>query len=364
MNRIEHTSLSPTATLREALNALNNTGPNLTVFVVDGAGRLLGTVTDGDVRRALIAGRDLDSPVSGAMNSSPRHLVIGRAPERPLKALRQAGIRLLPEVDEEGTLLRVLDISGSQAILPVHALLMAGGRGSRLRPITDTLPKPLVPVHGRPIIEHILGLLGRFGVEDVSVSVNYLKEKIQDHLGDGSRFGARIDYLVEQEPLGTAGALRLLERPAHDVVLLMNGDLLTDVDLEGMFQLFTRSRAAMAVATTEHHVDLPYAVMDLEGDLVLGYREKPTVSFPCNAGIYLLRSEWRELVPEHGPFHATDLIQALLDRGERVVAFPIEGTWYDIGRYEDLERARPANAVDGTGRQAAQSGSTRPLSGT
>lgn len=328
------------ATIRAALEALNRSGGHQTVFVLDGEGRLVGSVTDGDVRRGLLAGSTVDGRVTEVMNPAPKRLVVGEEASELVGALKAKGIRLLPVIDPAGHLVQVKDLEGLESILPIEALIMAGGRGQRLRPYTDTMPKSLIPVAGKPIIEHTLGLLKRYGIERTSISVNYLREHIKGHIGDGSEFGLQVRYVEEDRPLGTAGALGLLTDLKYDTILLMNSDLLTDVALDAMYRRFKASNADLAIATTDHLVDLPYAVMDVEGERVRSFREKPSLAYPCNAGIYMMKKEVLSRVPSGVPYNATDILQDLLDQGRVVVAFPISGTWFDIGKHEDLERAR------------------------
>jgi NDP-sugar pyrophosphorylase family protein len=243
-------------------------------------------------------------------------------------------------LDGSGRLVRIIDLDEVQSLVPVEALIMAGGRGERLRPYTDEVPKPLIEVGGRPIIEHSLDLLRRHGIRHVSISVNYLKERIIEHIGDGSRFGLSVRYVHEDAPMGTAGALARLGPPAHDTLLLMNSDLLTDAGLDRMYRTLRDTGAELVMATKEHQVSIPYAVMELEADSVVGFREKPTMAYPCNAGIYMMKRSVAALVPADRPYNATDLIQDLLDRGARMAAFPLAGYWLDIGKHEDLQRAR------------------------
>jgi len=333
-------TLPSSATIRAALEALNRSGGHQTVFVLDTDGRLIGSVTDGDVRRALLAGSSVDGVVTQVMNPSPQGLTLGEDATDLVGKLKAKGIRLLPIIDSAGHLVQVKDLDGLESILPIEALIMAGGRGERLRPYTDTMPKSLINVAGKPIIEHTLGLLKRYGIERTSISVNYLRERIKEHVGDGTSFGLQVRYVEEDRPLGTAGALAMMTDVKYDTVLLMNSDLLTDVALDAMYRRFKASNADLAIATTDHLVDLPYAVMDLEGERVRSFREKPSVAYPCNAGIYMMKKEVLERVPRGVPHNATDILQDLLDHGCLVVAFPISGTWFDIGKHEDLERAR------------------------
>ncbi|MGB3868018.1 MAG: sugar phosphate nucleotidyltransferase [Flavobacteriales bacterium] len=339
MKAIEYQTLAPSASIREALEALNRSGRPLTVLVVDGDGMLCGSLTDGDIRRAIISGQEMDMPVSGAMNPKPWTLVEGQGGVGMIREISAKGIRSLPIVDGSGKLLRLVDLGTVQSVLPIRALIMAGGRGRRLRPFTDNTPKPLIPVRGKPIIEHALGLLERHGIEDLWISVNYLKEQIMEHVGSGEQFGMRVHYIEENAPLGTAGALADLPEHGSEVTLMMNSDLLTDVDLEAMYERCLTSDADIVVATIDHVVDLPYAVLDLNGDVVQALREKPSLVFPCNAGIYLIRDRVLQQVPKGVVYNATDLVQDVLDRKGRVVAFPIEGLWHDIGKHEDLQRA-------------------------
>ncbi|MFZ1688194.1 MAG: sugar phosphate nucleotidyltransferase [Flavobacteriales bacterium] len=340
MNNLDAQLLHAGATIKEALEKLNAAGKHLNVFVVDTEGRLLGSISDGDIRRGLLSGHDLAAPVAAVMFKSPRSLMDGAEGLDLLDQLRERGIKLLPILDAQGRVLRIADLDLVKNILPVDALVMAGGRGERLRPFTDELPKPLIPVGQKPIIEHTLGLLARFGVQHVAISVNYLREKIMDHLGDGSRFGMHITYVHEDAPLGTAGALALLGAAQHGTLLMMNSDLLTDVALDRMYKRFLEADADLAVATTDHHVSLPYAVMELDGDRVRSFREKPSLAYPCNAGIYMMRRSVAATVPKGRAYNATDLIQNLLDNNRKLIAFPITGYWLDIGQHEDLQRAR------------------------
>jgi dTDP-glucose pyrophosphorylase len=333
-------TLSGGSTIRAALEGLNRSGGHQTVFVLDDEGRLIGSVTDGDVRRGLLAGNTVDDLVTRVMNPAPQRLVLGDDASDMIGGLKAKGIRLLPVIDTDGRLVQVKDLDGLESILPIEAVIMAGGRGERLRPYTDTMPKSLIGVAGKPIIEYTLGLLKRYGIEHTSISVNYLRERIKEHVGDGSNWGLTVRYLEEDRPLGTAGALGLLTRPKYETVLLMNSDLLTDIALDAMYRRFKASHADLVIATTDHLVNLPFAVMDLEGERVTSFREKPLMAFPCNAGIYMMKREVLERVPRDAPYNATDIIQDLLDHDRVVVAFPISGTWFDIGNHEDLERAR------------------------
>ncbi|MFT3886280.1 MAG: nucleotidyltransferase family protein [Flavobacteriales bacterium] len=339
MDPLNEALLPHHATIRQALERLNHGGACHTLFVVNDDRYLLGSLTDGDIRRGLLSGHELGTKVTEVMNPAPHTLTKrpGWSPE--LKEMRDQGIRLLPILDDQGRVVRLVDLERTRSVLPVDALIMAGGRGERLRPQTDTIPKPLIPIGGRPIIEHVLELLVRHGITDVSISVNYLRERIMDHLEDGSALGMHIRYVHEEQPLGTAGALSLLKELRQDSLLLMNCDLLTGIALDRMYDRFITAGADLAIATTDHVVDLPYAIMELEDGRVRSFREKPSIAYPCNAGIYLMKQQVVRAVPAGRPYNATDLIQEQLDQGRHVIAYPITEHWIDIGRHEDLERA-------------------------
>jgi dTDP-glucose pyrophosphorylase len=344
MRAIDHSTLRMGASLRDALAALNRGGSDLTLCVLDADHRPVGTVTDGDLRRAMLAGVLLDDPIERCMNPSPFLLTEGQGKPGLVKLLQQKGIRALPLVDDSGRLTRVIDVRKQHSILPIRAMIMAGGKGRRLLPLTENMPKPLVPVHGRPIIDHVLDLLDKHGLENVYVAVNHLKEQIKAHLGNGNERGLRITYVEEERPLGTAGSLAYLtdERPDPSHTLLLNGDLLTDVDIEAMLSKALLHDADLVIATTEHLVDVPYAVLEVTSEKVVGLSEKPTLAFPCNAGIYLIHDRALRHVPKGKEYNATDLVLDIIRSGGTVVQHPIVGTWFDIGRHDDLERAAQA----------------------
>jgi dTDP-glucose pyrophosphorylase len=344
MRSIDHRTLGRGATLRDAFTALNRRGGDLIACVLDEAGRPAGTITDGDLRRAMLAGAQLDDNVERCMNPAPFLLQEGHGWPGMVRTLHERGIRSLPMVDADGRLTRVVDVRPQRSILPIRAMIMAGGKGRRLLPLTENVPKPLVPVHGRPIIDHVLELLDRHGVEEVHIAVNHLKEQIMAHLGDGGDRGLRIGYVEEQEPLGTAGSLASIgpARGGQGHTILLNGDLLTDVDVEAMLTKALEQDADLVVASTEHLVDIPYAVLEISNGTVVSLSEKPTVSFPCNAGIYLIHDRALRHVPAGTTYNATDLVLDIIRSGGRVVHHSIVGLWFDIGRHDDLERASQA----------------------
>lgn len=257
-----------------------------------------------------------------------------------IRQIKKKGIRLLPVLDKEGKIKRIIDFSQVKTVLPVDAVLMAGGRGERLRPLTDEVPKPLLKVGEKPIIEHNIDHLRYFGIKNFYLTIRYLADKIEKHCGNGNNKDISIQYLREKEPLGTIGAVSMIKKFAHDHVLIMNADLFTDIDLEDFYQDFLEKDADLSIATSPYNVDVPYAVLNLDQDVVKGFREKPSYTYHSNAGIYLIKRELLKTIPVNKSFNATDFIQALIDSGKKVIRYPIIGYWIDIGKPEDYQKVQ------------------------
>lgn len=326
------------ASLLDALNLLNSvTDGVMTLVVTDGEGRVEGTITDGDIRRALLRGVTLQSPVSEAANT--RFRAVG--PDGPVENIREArlkGIRLMPVVGGDGKLLRLLDLTRVETILPLSAILMAGGKGERLRPLTLTKPKPLLEIDGMPIIDYNVRNLARAGITDVTVATRYLAEQIAAHFSRPV-YGIDVKCVVEQEPLGTIGAVSLVSRNPEGDTLVMNSDLLTTLSLEEMFLLHKAEQADVTVAAIPYTVSVPYAILATEGRQVRSLREKPVYTHHANAGIYIFSNRLLDTVEPGTPTEAPDLIQRAIDSGLKVVCFPIDGTWIDIGSPADFRHA-------------------------
>lgn len=340
--------------IRRCIQALNQ-GEKGIVLVVDQQGRLQGTVTDGDVRRGILAGLTLEAPVqkllaAKAKSSYAQPVTAPLGSERGLllRLMRQHSIRQVPLVDDRG---RVADLVAMADLMPdseapVQAVIMAGGFGKRLRPMTQDLPKPMLPVGGRPLMEHIVEQLKDAGVRRVHVTTHYLPEKIQDHFGDGSQFGVDLSYLCEETPLGTAGSLGLMP-PPQDTILVINGDILTRVDFSAMLAFHREQEALITVGVRKLDLAVPYGVVEGEGGFVTRLEEKPTLSLFVNAGVYLLEPQAFEYLHRGQPLDMTDLIQLGLAEGERVASFPIIEYWLDIGNPADYKKAQDEFAPAG-----------------
>jgi dTDP-glucose pyrophosphorylase len=333
--------ISQQATLREALEAITKNGRQ--VVLVGGAeGRLAGLVTDGDVRRALLRGIPLEGAVAEIMNPSPVTASPGLGRAAAVELMLARSIRHLPLVDAGRRLVEVLFLEEQIAPppLPTPAVIMAGGEGRRLRPLTETTPKPLVLIGGKPLVEIMIERLRQSGITDITVAVHHKSEMIRERLGDGSRLGVRVGYALEPKPLGTMGALPLVRDRLGQAFFVVNGDILTTCDFRAMWEFHRgQERVAMTVGVSTHQVDIPYGEFTLHGERVIRVEEKPRKEFPINAGIYLLDPSVIELIPAGEYFDATDMIRALLDRGRVVAAHLIREYWLDVGRPHDLEQA-------------------------
>jgi len=341
--------LEPDASIQDAVQRIDSSGRLSIALIVDDEGRLLNTLTDGDIRRGLLAGLSLTDSVATlvAIKASTPHPLPVTAPRscspKTLMDLMTArGVRQLPIVSSEG---RVVDIVTLEDIMPdrqlpaLRAVVMAGGFGKRLHPLTDSTPKPMLPVAGRPLVELLVDQLRDAGIKRINVSTHYRAEAIMDHFGNGAAFGVDITYMQEDSPLGTAGALGLMERPSEPV-LVMNGDILTDIDFRAMHCYHQKLGAAMTVAVRRYQVQVPYGVIDSDGPNVVGIREKPEIGFFVNAGIYLLEPEVYAHIPANKHLDMTDLIETLIENGQRVSSFPVREYWLDIGQHADYERAQ------------------------
>ncbi len=335
-----------TATIRDALEVVDRTG-SLACLLVTDDGRLAGLLTDGDLRRAFLKGSSLDDAAIDHATRSP-HVVAAGSPRALVLDLMQAlRISVVPELAADGTLVglhTLSDVIGA-APLPNTAVIMAGGRGTRLGDLTRDTPKPLMTVAGRSILEWIvLGLVGD-GIREIYVSVNYLADQIEEHLGDGARLGCTVRYLREQAdlPLGTAGSLTLLraERPdlAHPLVV-MNGDLMVEFDASDLLEAHARTGAAVTVATRTYQHEVPFGVVESEHGRVTGISEKPTLSFDINAAVYAVEPRALAWLPEGRASTMPELVETCLERGERVTAWPIQSDWIDVGTPTDLARAK------------------------
>jgi dTDP-glucose pyrophosphorylase len=342
--RFEQILVTPKATLRTAIEAID-AGAIEIALPVDSQRRLLGTLTDGDVRRALLAGATLDDPIDEIVHRNAVTAPEGTDAAQLLALMTSHGVDQVPLL--RGA--RVVDVAfirdlvahddHSAADHPV--VLMAGGRGTRLHPLTDQTPKPMLPVGDQPLMERVLGQIRDAGFSRVLIAVNYRAEVIEQHFGDGSRHGVQIDYLREDHPLGSAGALRLAGAELDRPFVVMNADLLTNVNLGALMRFHQQEENAVTVGVRQYALELPYGIAELDGTRILSLSEKPTHNFFVNAGVYAVDPRVVELMGEREDdrFDMTDLIAAAMQAKLRVGGFLIREYWIDIGQLADYERA-------------------------
>lgn len=333
--------ISKDKTLLEALEQINSFyNEPLVLFVVDDEGHMVGTLTDGDSRRALIAGASLNDKVEKIMHRSFNYLKVENISDvKKIKRQKELNMKLVPVLDSEMHIVDIIDLDKYKTRLPIDAVLMAGGKGERLRPLTEKTPKPLLPVGDKAIIDHNIDRLISYGIQHINVTVNYLKEQIEEHYKE-PRGGVQIQTVREPKYLGTIGSVKFVQEFFNDTILVMNSDLFTNIDYEDFFLHFEQHDAEMSVAAVPYNVSIPYGILDLDGRNIQGLLEKPKYNYYANAGIYLIKRRTLEEIPDDEFFNATDLVEKLIAEGKKVIRYPLNGTWIDIGNPQEYQRAK------------------------
>ena len=325
----------------KALHRLSNIKEfsRLILFVETKEGKIIGSLTDGDIRRSLSQDEDLYKLVRDVCNKN--FTFINKSTDyQHLNSFRKKGLKILPVLNNDLTLHKIIDLEETFSILPLECMIMAGGRGKRLSPLTDSVPKPMLPLGGIPIIEHNINRLIAYGIKKIYISVKYLGEQIETYFGDGSSRGVKIEYIWEDKALGTAGALALVANYDTEHILLMNSDLFTNVNFEEMYLNLINEKAEMVVASTEYKIDVPYAVFESKGDVVKAFKEKPSYVYHSNAGIYIFKRELINKIPKGEFYDITDLMDNLVKEGKKLIHDPIRGYWIDIGQPIDYKNAK------------------------
>lgn len=333
--------ISQESSLLDALKKISSikAGP-LVLFVVDKEQRMIGTLTDGDIRRALVRGISIDSFVSDAAHLHFNFLRQGVNDDvANIHRQRDLKMKLVPILNAENHIVDIIDLEKYRTRLPIDAVLMAGGKGERLRPLTEKTPKPLIKVGDKCIIDYNIDNLISYGLKHISVTVNYLGEQLEEHFIP-ERDGVKINTVREPQYLGTIGSVKFIDTFFNDSILVMNSDLFTNIDYEDFFLHFKRYNADMSVAAVPYVVKVPYGIFDLDGRDIKGVTEKPTISYYANAGIYLIKKELLNLIPNDKFYNATDFMSNLVNSGYKVIRYPISGYWIDIGQHDELERAK------------------------
>ncbi|MCC8070264.1 MAG: NTP transferase domain-containing protein [Bacteroidales bacterium] len=334
--------ISTRSSILDALRALNAlSGQVMTLFVVDEGGVMCGTLTDGDIRRGFLAGALPSSPVTEVMHRQFRAVTAGEVDLEAVRRMRHEGIALIPRLDSQGRIAGIIDTRQTSTLLPLRALLMAGGKGERLRPLTLTTPKPLLKVGERPIIDYNVIALAEVGITDITVSVGYMAQTLISHF-EKPIAGVKVKCIEEDRPLGTIGAASLLPyspQAPHKATLVMNSDLLTSISFEDFYLKHQAEGADITIAAIPYNLSVPYAVLTTEGQRVTGLEEKPSYAYYANAGIYIIADRLLAALPHDRRTDATDLIERAIADGAHVAYFPISGTWIDIGSPADYRHA-------------------------
>ncbi|MEA4995132.1 MAG: nucleotidyltransferase family protein [Petrimonas sp.] len=332
--------LPDTATIKDALIALNNLSADIqTLFVVNNSYRMIGSLTDGDIRRGLIRGLQVTNNIKEIIQHEFKFIFEYDKDVSAVKEIRESDIELLPCLNENRQIVKVYNLKKLKSLLPVDAVLMAGGKGERLRPLTDKTPKPLLKVGEKAIIDYNVEALISYGIENINVTTNYLGEQIEAHYSKPVD-GVRINCVKEPKYLGTIGSIKFVENFTNDMILVMNSDLFTNIDYEDFFLHFKEHKADMSVAVVPYSITVPYGIFDLDGRNIKGIKEKPTYNYYANAGIYLIKKEIINLIPNNVFYNATDLMEELIKINRKVIRFPLTGYWIDIGKYEDYKKAQ------------------------
>lgn len=340
MGEIERHIISSSASITEALKALNNlSGARMTLFVTDCDGHAVGSLTDGDIRRGLIAGIRPEESVTQVMHKAFGAIRDDDNAFQTIRSMRQKGISMLPRIDADGKITQLIDLTVTRSMLPIDAVLMAGGKGERLRPLTLEMPKPLLKIGDKAIIDYNIDELITNGIDNIFVTVNYLREQIEHHFSS-PRQGVKVKTVPEPQRMGTIGSLSLVDGLKHDNILLMNSDILTTLDFEEMYLHHVTTESDLTIATIPYTISIPYAILRLDGESVKGLEEKPTYNYFANAGIYLMRRELTELLPKNEYLDAPDFIEMIIQKHRKVTQFPINGTWIDIGSPSDFRYAQ------------------------
>ena len=325
--------------LSQALTNLEELIYEKILFVVDKENRLLGSITDGDIRRSLLKNNSINKTIESVYEPSPKFFYENNIDLKKLIELRKEAIQVIPIVDQQKRIVDIFNYSLYKSYLPVDTIIMAGGRGSRLAPLTDTKPKPLLEIGGKAIIEYNMDRITSYGVKNFWLSVNYLKEQIKSHFKNGND-QINIGYIEEEQPMGTIGSLTMMTDFEHEHLLITNSDILTNLDYEDFYLDFIENDADIAMVTIPYETVIPYGVVEFKDKKVLGIQEKPTFTHYSNAGIYLIKKKWINNIPKNQFYNATDLIEQVIQNNGNVISYPFSGYWLDVGKPKDLNRAK------------------------
>jgi dTDP-glucose pyrophosphorylase len=342
MKSLENFTVNPETNIHDALKIIDRPGAQI-ALVVDDEQKLIGTITDGDVRRGILSGVDVKCPITMIMNTEPLKAKPNDGCQHVLSIMKQNKLRQVPIVDDTGCLVGLKTIDELMSVPPREnlVLLMAGGLGSRLQPLTNECPKPMLKVGGRPILETIILNFIEYGFKEFVISLNYKANMIREYFSDGRNWGVSIRYIEEDAKLGTAGSLRLLPKinNSHPIIV-MNADVLTKVNLDHFFDFHVLHHSKATMGVKEFNFQVPYGVLKLDQHRIVKLDEKPIHNFFVNAGIYVLEQDILNCLPNEERFEMPSLFERMVKTGHHTVAFPIREYWLDIGQHDNLKQAR------------------------
>jgi dTDP-glucose pyrophosphorylase len=332
--------LKPTSTVKEALKIIDS-GAMQIALVIDEGEKLLGTVTDGDIRRGLLNNLSLDDSIESIIFKTPTVCSIEDTKEKILEIALSKKLHQIPIVDKDGKLVGIKEVD--ELLKPKHktnkVVLMVGGLGTRLRPLTDNTPKPMLKVGNKPILETIILNFKKYGFINIVLCVSYKSEIIEEYFKDGSEFGVNIEYIHENKRMGTAGALSLLKGELNESFFVMNGDLLTNINFENMMQYHLQNSSIATMGVREYDFQVPYGVVNIDEGNILSIEEKPVHKFFVSGGVYVLSSDVLDFIPDDEFYDMPTLFEKVIEEKLKSISFPIHEYWLDIGRIEEFEKA-------------------------
>lgn len=334
------------SSVRKALVKLNGLGIDAILFVVNKDFKLIGSLTDGDVRRGLIKGHTINDKVQLFTQENPRYIKKELMDINQIIQFRKNKFKLIPIVDNDFKVINILNFRLVKSFIPVDVVIMAGGRGERLKPLTDEVPKPLLKVGDKTIIEHNIDRLISYGIFKYHITLGYLPDLIKNHLGDGKNKGISINYITEDKPMGTIGSVSKINNIENDYVLLTNSDILTNINYEDFYLDCISKNADMSVVSIPYNVDIPYAVLSSkdDDDKICSFVEKPTYTYYSNGGIYLIKKSILNKIPKNKFYNSTDLMNLLIKENHNIISYKTSDYWLDIGKHQDFKKAN--NDID------------------
>ena len=338
-NISKHTILC-NKSIKYALEKINGFGIDspLVLFVINSEGAIVGTLTDGDIRRGLVNGVSTEECIVKVMKKDYRYFSNLNDYEK-FNEYKNLDLKIVPLVDENQKLMDLINLTKLRAMLPLDAVIMAGGKGVRLKPYTNDVPKPMLELAGKPILAHNIDRLLNYGIKNIYISVNHLKEQIINYVEENYK-GKNITFIEENEPLGTIGSVKLVENFKHDDILVMNADILTNIDFYDFFMNYKNFKDDMSVATFNIRINIPYGIFDTSDKKINSLIEKPSFNYYSNAGIYLFKKDVLKYIPENSKFDSTELMERLIEESKKVSHFPIRGYWLDIGNAQNYAKAQ------------------------